>query len=260
MAARVVVAAGQPGGAESTLQCFDVVGEPGGRGGGAEGELLRPCGQPVPAGIQAMYMDVHFTATGATVIYALDINCAKHPIRGREKEGLVNAWAVGADGSLSLINSVPCGGITPCHCQLLRPPPGERGQTLLLVANYGDEASGAPGLVSVFPILPSGELSPAAASRTVLEAAAGAASPEDAPRQLAPHPHMVTTDPDGDTVYLIDLGVNAILGYRLTRDPIELSHEPVVKCVLHGGAGPRHLVSRQSIAGIWVAFFQECQQ
>ena len=61
-------------------------------------------------------------------------------------------------------------------------------------------------------------------------------------------------------VYLIDLGVNAILGYRLTRDPIELSHEPVVKCVLHGGAGPRHLVSRQSIAGIWVAFFQECQQ
>ena len=79
-----------------------------------------------------MYMDVHFTATGATVIYALDINCAKHPIRGREKEGLVNAWAVGADGSLSLINSVPCGGITPCHCQLLRPPPGEHGQTLLL--------------------------------------------------------------------------------------------------------------------------------
>ena len=186
--------------------------------------------------------------------YGVGFNSLYLNLEGREKEGLVNAWAVGADGSLSLINSVPCGGITPCHCQLLRPPAGERGQTLLLVANYGDEASGAPGLVSVFPILPSGELSPAAASRTVLEAAAGAASPEDAPRQLAPHPHMVTTDPDGDTVYLIDLGVNAILGYRLSRDPIELSHEPVVKCVLHGGAGPRHLVSRHNIAGIWVAF------
>ena len=253
---RVIVAAGEPGGAENTLRCYSV---------DADGALM-PLGPETPAGIQNMYCASHWSArTRETYLYSVDINCAKDPVRGRDAEGLIKAWRVEDSGTLTLLSISQAGGVTPCHCWL-SPAPADNptAPCVLLVANYGDETSNSPGSVSSFLVAADGSLGAACqvfpisptlmlASTADTEAAAAAAQvasdspvPSPAARQTTPHPHMVTTNLSGELAYAVDLGANAVIGFTLTRFPTTALRGAVSVCHLHPGAGPRHLVFHPS--------------
>ena len=75
---------------------------------------------------------------------------------GRRGTGQVTAFAVGADGKLTLLNQQPSRGSAPCHLVVDR-----AGKTLLL-ANYGG------GSVAAFPIGPDGRLGESTGVRATL--------------------------------------------------------------------------------------------
>ena len=216
---RAIVAAGLN--SSSTLQCFDVRPD--------DGTLLS-LGEVVHAGMQTMYAAA---SPELPIVYVVDINGVKDPVRGRDEQGLLKSWAVSSSGSLELLSSVPSGGITPCHNAYVS---GEQGEgDVLVVANYGDETSNVPGNLALFPVFDSGELSaPIIRTVAVPRRAGGSESTvTSAVRQTVAHPHMVLADPSGEVIYAVDLGANAVVGYQLSRAPFGLSAEPVVVCRLH---------------------------
>lgn len=235
-----VVAAGLNG--ASTLQCFTVADD---------GALTALCSE-VHAGMQTMYAAA---SPVVPILHVVDINCVKDPVHGRAEQGLLKSWAVSDAGALQLVGTVPSGGVTPCHNGYVAGGPGE--PDVVVVANYGDELSNTPGNLAVFPVAGDGTLGESVIRTVAVPGACSAqregddaATPGNASpatsstiRQTVAHPHMCVVDPSSEVVYSVDLGANAIVGYRLSRSPeVALSEQPVVICELHAGAGPRHLV------------------
>lgn len=129
-------------------------------------------------------------------------------------EGQVSAFTLDGD----LINSLPTGGAAPCHLTLT--------SDRLLAANYGS------GSVAVFALRPDGGLD----RRTDLaEHAGGSVNPD---RQAGPHAHQVTVR--DHMVHIADLGMDALVHYRLTPQGT-LDHVRTTT-VQPLGSGPRHLV------------------
>ncbi|MGN9169442.1 lactonase family protein [Paenibacillus polymyxa] len=62
-------------------------------------------------------------------------------------------------------------------------------------------------------------------------------------RQDAPHPHSIIPDPSGQYAMVCDLGLDQIIGYRLTEDGKLVTHR---ETDLPPGSGPRHLVFHPS--------------
>ncbi|MFI5840207.1 lactonase family protein [Catenuloplanes sp. NPDC051500] len=153
---------------------------------------------------------------------------ARHPrlpvlyAAGELADGQVTAWAIAADGDLTLLGEQPTGGDHPCHLAVT----ADGGH--LVTANYGS------GSVSVHPL----DLLGVPGERTDLRQHTGSGPVAD--RQEGPHAHMATPDPDGDRVWVIDLGLDSLFGYRL--DPatgrLEAPAEPFRT---RPGTGPRHL-------------------
>ncbi|MEV8513505.1 lactonase family protein [Dactylosporangium sp. NPDC051484] len=133
---------------------------------------------------------------------------------GELEGGEVSAFTPGGE----LINSLPTGGGSPCHVVTA----GDH----LLVANY------ATGSVAAFALRPDGGLD----RRTDLAQHAGASVVPD--RQEGPHAHQVTVR--GSMVHVVDLGMDAIVHYRLTPEG-RLEHVRTTT-VQPLGSGPRHLV------------------
>jgi len=101
-------------------------------------------------------------------------------------------------GELRFLNRVASGGADPAHLSV-EPTGG-----WLLVANY------TGGTIAVLPITSDGGLREA--ERLSCGILAVAPHPR---RQRGPHPHMIVTDPAGVFVLVPDLGVDAVLAYRL---------------------------------------------
>jgi len=137
---------------------------------------------------------------------------------GELDEGRVSAFTPDGD----LINTLPTGGAAPCHLALA--PTLASG--FLLVANYGG------GSVAVFALRPDGGLD----RRTDLAQHAGGSVVPG--RQEGPHAHQVTVR--GQLVHVVDLGMDALVHYRLTPDGT-LKHLRTTT-VQPLGTGPRHLV------------------
>ncbi|HTJ36387.1 MAG TPA: beta-propeller fold lactonase family protein [Dactylosporangium sp.] len=116
------------------------------------------------------------------------------------------------------LGSLPTGGGSPCHLAVS----GDH----LLVANY------ATGSVAAFALRPDGSLD----RRTDLAQHVGASVRED--RQEGPHAHHVTIR--DHMVHAVDLGMDAIVHYRLT--PEGLLEHVLTTTVQPLGSGPRHLV------------------
>ncbi|WP_433055341.1 lactonase family protein [Dactylosporangium sp. CS-033363] len=133
---------------------------------------------------------------------------------GELDDGEVSAFTPGGQ----LINTLPTGGGSPCHAVVA----GDR----LFVANYGT------GSVAAFALRPDGGLD----RRTDLAQHAGASIHPD--RQEGPHAHQVTVR--GTTLHAVDLGMDAIVHYRITPDG-RLEHLRTTT-VQPLGSGPRHLV------------------
>ena len=136
--------------------------------------------------------------------------------------GSVHALAVkqaGAQVTFEPLNQQPSGGDWPCH---LRLDPAGR---WLMAANYGT------GSASLLPIQADGSLGAATA---LVQHAGRGARPD---RQEGPHAHSSIFTPDGEFVIVADLGLDALMIYRLTAGRLEKAGEARTA----PGAGPRHL-------------------
>jgi 6-phosphogluconolactonase len=140
-----------------------------------------------------------------------------------EPTGAVSAFAIArGSGALTLLNQQKSHGKAPCYVSL------DRTGRVVLVANYGG------GSIATIPVRRDGRLD---APRTVVKHEGKGA---DAVRQTAPHAHCLVPDPTNRFAIAVDLGIDAVLTYRLDARAGSIS---VVApgAATKPGAGPRHL-------------------
>ncbi|MEM1109450.1 MAG: lactonase family protein [Planctomycetota bacterium] len=139
-------------------------------------------------------------------------------------DGGITVLAVDAErNKLEIIQQVGSRGVGPAWVRF-----SHDGQHLL-VANY------LAGNAAVFPVEDDGRLgNPTAVLQHVGHGPITS-------RQEAPHPHAALTSPDGRWLYVLDLGIDEIIGYGLseagTAERIDTAG-----IELPGGTGPRHAV------------------
>lgn len=126
-----------------------------------------------------------------------------------------------ASGALALLNTAPSAGTEPAHAEL---DPAER---FVLVANY------RTGSVSVFAREPDGSLG---AMTGHVQHEGSSVHPI---RQTGPHAHQIVFDSVTSEVLVPDLGLDAVLVYRLGDDGT-LTERPDARIAAAPGAGPRH--------------------
>lgn len=183
----------------------------GGDGAGISLAWRDPSGALGPANLVVATPSPSFLARHPTlpVLYAVN----------ELTEGALSAFEMAPDGGLTALGSWPTGGVWPCHLSI--------GDGHVYVANYGT------GSVAVFPLDAAGV--PTGRSDLVSHTGHG----PDPQRQDGPHAHMVSPVDGG--VLVIDLGIDAVLSYRLDPATGTLGAATAV-ATLPGGAGPRHLV------------------
>ncbi|MBU9137104.1 lactonase family protein [Burkholderia multivorans] len=134
-------------------------------------------------------------------------------------------------GALTFIDRVSSEGNDPCYLSLS--PDGK----YLVTANYS-VAADPGGSFALFPVRDDGGVAPA-----VLSVHHEGKGPVRG-RQDNAHVHSTVFSPDGRYLFVQDLGLDKIYGYRYTADgsrglisPTDTRYTPV-----KAGAGPRHLV------------------
>lgn len=149
-------------------------------------------------------------------------------------DGCVTTLAIDvASGRVEVLAVNSTAGPGPAHCGI--DWTGKR----LLVANYG------AGNAVVYPLNPDGVPGPPWA--VLPHAGHGANSA----RQEGPHPHAVVPSPDGGWLYVVDLGIDRIVGYRLDGSA-GVVIDPAAGLALPPGSGPRHLAFAPGGAHAWV--------
>jgi 6-phosphogluconolactonase len=136
--------------------------------------------------------------------------------------GAVLAYRVDPGGDLFLVNRRPTFGSKPCH--VAAHPSGR----VVLVANYGS------GSVTVHRVEPEGGLSPPT------DLAQHRGGRPDTTRQSRPHPHAIHLTTDGRWALVPDLGLDAVLVYKVDADAGTLRRHKASKAEASLGAGPRH--------------------
>jgi 6-phosphogluconolactonase len=135
--------------------------------------------------------------------------------------------------ALRVLNHQPSGGAAPCHLAL------SADGAWLAVANY------TSGTASLLPLADDGALGiPADLVRH-------SGSGPNAERQEGPHAHSATFTPDGDFLIIADLGIDALMVYRLDAATGRLSLHAQVAAA--PGAGPRHVAVHPAGGCIYVA-------
>jgi 6-phosphogluconolactonase len=137
-----------------------------------------------------------------------------------KRTGGVSAFAMDtATGQLKLLNTVSSRGDGPCHLAL--DPSGK----WLFAANYNG------GSVAEYPVHDDGTLGEASAFVQHV------GSSVNRQRQASPHAHSTVLSPDGNSVYVADLGLDQVLSYKVAG--LTPNDPPYIK--IAQGAGPRHL-------------------
>ncbi len=144
-------------------------------------------------------------------------------------------YRVAEGGALELINAMPTGDGGAAHIAVH--PSGR----FLLTAQYGG------GSVALFPLDGEGRLGEAKLYRH--EGGSGVV----ASRQEKPHPHWCGFSPDGRFALVPDLGLDAIVIYRV--DPDGLALLPHGQAAGVPGGGPRHM--RFSMDGRFIYLLNE---
>jgi 6-phosphogluconolactonase len=143
---------------------------------------------------------------------------------GGKNAGAVSALAIQpGSGKLTLLNRQSSQGPGPCHVSV------DRGGRFVLVANYGG------GSIACLPIQSYGRLG--AATSVVQHQGSG----PNRRRQEGPHAHQILADPEGNFIFVPDLGLDKILVYRLDRSAGTLLINDPPSGATAPGAGPRHL-------------------
>lgn len=124
------------------------------------------------------------------------------------------------DDALFEINRQVIGPADPCYCSV--DPTGR----YLFVAHYSG------GAVSIIPIRNDGGLG----KPTLTEHEGSSVHPA---RQTRPHPHSAVPGPDGEHLYVPDLGTDTVVVYRILFENGTLERRCAIS--VSAGAGPRHL-------------------
>jgi 6-phosphogluconolactonase len=135
--------------------------------------------------------------------------------------GSVAAFSIGADHSLTLLNTQSTGDGSASHLSL------DRTGRLLFSAQYGS------GSITVYPVSADGHIG----ERTQVIKHSGSGPNKD--RQEGPHPHFAGASPDNRFLLVPDLGSDQVVIYRIDHESATLS--PHGAAVLAPGSGPRHL-------------------
>lgn len=143
-------------------------------------------------------------------------------------DGEVTAYAIDGSGSLELLNMEHTGGAGPCHVQV------DQTDSYLVAANYFG------GSVCLLPIRTDGFLG----TRTDFVQHHG--SSVDPDRQEKAHAHCVMIDRANTLVYACDLGMDAIVVYRIDHATGRLIQQADLTVRAEPGDGPRHFAFHPS--------------
>jgi 6-phosphogluconolactonase len=147
---------------------------------------------------------------------------AAPPKKEASGNGSVVALKINPDGSLTLLNRRSADGIATCHVGT--DPAGG----VVMAANY------VSGSVVSFQTLEDGSLS------ELVSLNRHAGSGENSKRQEGPHAHSVFSNPSGTHAYVVDLGIDKIMIYRIDTTSGALTSSGFAE-VPGGGMGPRHM-------------------
>jgi 6-phosphogluconolactonase len=157
---------------------------------------------------------------------------------GSAEEEQVAAYAIDkATGVLRLLNRQSSRGSASCFLEV-----DATGKTVL-VANY------TTGNVAALPVLEDGSIGPAA---SFFQHAGSGPNPA---RQKGPYAHSFIVSPDNRYAYAADLGIDQVLGYRLTASTAKLERLDPPSAATPPGAGPRHLAFHPN--GKWLYAINE---
>ena len=147
-----------------------------------------------------------------------------------DAEGSVSAFRIDQEGNLTFLNAVNSLGQQPTHAEI------SPDNQFLFVANYSARPQHAG--ISVFAIHADGSLGASVQNIPFLKGSN--ALPE---RQADGHAHSITFHPDGQTVYLADLGSDLIQAYDyLPKAKHPLKRNEALDLHFSAGSGPRHLM------------------
>ena len=135
-----------------------------------------------------------------------------------DEEGSISAWSWNDRGTLDLINEVSTYGKHPCYI--------DEQNGFVAVANY---SSGNGG---IYTITQNGGLSKGGSEFQHY------GSSKNVERQGEPHAHFSQFYKDGNTLYVIDLGIDQVIGYPVNNGRLGAAKTALVA---EGGDGPRHL-------------------
>lgn len=189
---------------------------------GSEGiyraELDIDSGELAVQGVAARADNPGFLALSASGDFLYAINEVSD--LGAARQGATSTFRVAADGDLTPAGQEMTGAPGPCHVSVH--PNGE----LVFAANYGGRA------ITMYRCASGGALSERLA--TIVHEGSSV-HPE---RQREPHPHSVNVSPDGNYLYVPDLGVDRIVIYRI--DAADGTLTRIGETATAPGAGPRH--------------------
>ncbi len=164
------------------------------------------------------YPEISYTifSSNKSLIYAAIRLSKKFP-----DDGEVAVFAVGENGKVKFINSLPAGGLSSCHVVV--------NGSYLYCPNYSG------GTLAEFKLASDGSLK----ERTQLIKHSG--SSIHPTRQTEAHPHCVCLTPDGSQLAVVDLGCDKIFFYAV--DPENgINPDPAYTCDCEAGTGPRHII------------------
>ncbi|GAB3270354.1 lactonase family protein [Kineosporia babensis] len=143
-----------------------------------------------------------------------------------EGQGTVSAYRINTEQhTLTLLGMRPSGGADPAHLAIS--PDGRH----LVVANYSG------GSVALFGLQ---EETGRIGDQLDLVQHEGTGPNQE--RQTSPHPHMVAFAPDRAELFVPDLGIDAVLSYRIEDERLV----PAGRIDCPAGSGPRHVAFHPS--------------
>lgn len=141
-----------------------------------------------------------------------------------EQGGGIQSYRVdGTTGDLTLLNGAPTHGEHPAHVSF------DATGRWAFAANYSG------GSLVMIPVLADGRLGD---PTQFIQHSGSSVNTE---RQDAPHVHSVTVGPGNRVIYVADLGIDQVVGYRLEGDRGSLDTDAPIVTRAERGAGPRHM-------------------
>ena len=164
--------------------------------------------------------------------------------------GRVSSFAIDPKThALSLVNQVQSLGNEPTHSSL------SVDGSHLFVSNYS-VAEDPGGTLAVLPVAADGKLKP------VVQMSSHPASRVNPERQASAHVHSTVPSPDGQYVFVNDLGADKVFAYRF--DPKANPQRPLTPATpafvqLPPGSGPRHLLFSADGKHAWLTMEMSAQ-